>query len=117
MWNTRMSGIQRTISIVALLALGWASCNLFAREKNSKEEERLHEAGVILKEILDIPDSIPSDLINKAECVIIIPSVKKLAIGIGGSYGRGAINCRGGGPFNRPRSAAPKEGPVGAKHR
>ncbi|MGH9557083.1 MAG: hypothetical protein ACRD2Y_14795, partial [Terriglobales bacterium] len=64
-----------------------------------KEEERLEEAGQVMKEILNIPDNIPQDLLDKAECIIVLPSVKKFAIGIGGSYGRGAMICRGGENF------------------
>jgi len=60
------------------------------------EEDRVKDAGVVLQEILNIPDNIPQDLIDKAECVIILPSVKKGAFGIGGSYGRGVMVCRGG---------------------
>ncbi|MGH9580247.1 MAG: lipid-binding SYLF domain-containing protein [Terriglobales bacterium] len=67
-----------------------------------KEEDRLDEAGDVMKEILNIPDNIPQDLLDKAECVIILPSVKKFAIGIGGSYGRGAMVCRGGENFTGP---------------
>lgn len=59
-------------------------------------EERVKDAGVVLKEILNIPDDIPQDLLDKAECVIILPSVKKGAFGIGGSYGRGIMICRSG---------------------
>ncbi len=64
-----------------------------------KEDERLEEAGQVMKEILNIPDNIPQDLLDKAECIIVLPSVKKFAIGIGGSYGRGAMICRGGDNF------------------
>jgi lipid-binding SYLF domain-containing protein len=64
-----------------------------------KEEERLEETATVVKEILDIPDGIPQELLDKAECVIVLPSVKKLAIGIGGSYGRGALVCRSGEDF------------------
>ncbi len=71
----------------------------------SKEQKRLQECGEVLKEILDIPDNLPKDLLGKAECVIVIPSVKKFAIGIGGSYGRGAITCRTGEHFTGPWSA------------
>jgi lipid-binding SYLF domain-containing protein len=60
------------------------------------EEERVKDAGVVLKEILNIPDDIPQDLLDKAECLIILPSVKKGAFGIGGSYGRGVMVCRSG---------------------
>jgi lipid-binding SYLF domain-containing protein len=71
----------------------------------SKEQERLAACGEIFQEILDIPDGLPRDLLNRAECVIVIPSVKKFAIGIGGSYGRGAISCRTGGTFTGSWSA------------
>jgi lipid-binding SYLF domain-containing protein len=64
-----------------------------------KETERLEACGDVLQEILNIPDNIPSDLLDRAECVIVFPSVKKFAIGIGGSYGRGAIVCRSGAHF------------------
>jgi len=60
------------------------------------EADRVKDAGVVLKEILNIPDDIPQDLLDKAECLIILPSVKKGAIGIGGSYGRGVMICRSG---------------------
>lgn len=60
------------------------------------EEERVKEAGEVMKEILNIPDDIPQDLLDKAECVIVLPSVKKGAFGIGGSYGRGVMICRSG---------------------
>jgi SH3 domain-containing YSC84-like protein 1 len=63
---------------------------------DQKEEDRVKDAGLVLKEILDVPDNIPQDLLDKAECVIILPSVKKGAFGIGGSYGRGVMICRGG---------------------
>ena len=58
-----------------------------------------------MKEIVHIPDNIPKDLLDRAECVIILPSVKKLAIGIGGSYGRGVMTCRTGAHFTGPWSA------------
>src|SRR5438477_8696705 len=66
---------------------------------NQKEQDRVKDAGVVLKEILNIPDDIPKDLLDRAECVIVLPSVKKLAIGIGGSYGRGVMVCRNGEHF------------------
>jgi lipid-binding SYLF domain-containing protein len=70
-----------------------------------KEEQRLHECGTVLKEILDIPDNIPQDLLDRAECVIVIPSTKKGAFGVGGSYGRGAMSCRSGDEFQGPWGA------------
>jgi len=60
------------------------------------EVDRVKDAGVVMKEILNIPDDIPQDLLDKAECVVILPSVKKGALGIGGSYGRGVMICRSG---------------------
>jgi lipid-binding SYLF domain-containing protein len=74
-------------------------------QAQEKERERLEECATVLEEILDIPDNLPEGLLDKAECVIVFPSVKKLAIGIGGSYGRGAITCRSGKDFGGPWSA------------
>ena len=65
----------------------------------NKETDRLENCGVVLQEILRIPDNIPQDLLDKAECVIVIPSVLKAAFGIGGAYGRGAMTCRSGEHF------------------
>ena len=70
-----------------------------------KEQERLQDSGTVMKEILGIPDGIPKSILSKAECVVVFPSVKKLAIGIGGSYGRGVITCRRGADHNGPWSA------------
>src|SRR3989338_3992934 len=67
---------------------------------DDEEQERLANGAAVLEEILNIPDGIPQELIDKAECVVVIPSVKKFAIGIGGSYGRGALVCRGGKSFS-----------------
>ena len=71
----------------------------------SDEEERLDNSAEVLKEILNIPDGLPKDLLNKAECVAIMPSVKKLALGIGGSYGKGVLICRTGQNFTGPWGA------------
>jgi len=73
-----------------------------AQEKEDKEESRVENAGKVFKEILDAPDSIPQDVLDKAKCVVILPSVLKFAIGIGGSYGRGVMTCRGGSTFHGP---------------
>jgi lipid-binding SYLF domain-containing protein len=64
-----------------------------------RETARLERAGQVLIEILNVPDNIPQQLLDKAECVIVVPSVYKVAIGIGGSFGRGAMTCRGGENF------------------
>jgi lipid-binding SYLF domain-containing protein len=70
-----------------------------------KEEDRLRMCTTVMKEILNIPDNIPTDLLEKAECLIVFPGVKKAALGVGGSYGRGAMTCRTGGDFKGPWSA------------
>jgi lipid-binding SYLF domain-containing protein len=67
-----------------------------------REEGRLQEAGQVMKEVLGVPENIPKELLDKAECVLVFPSVKKGAIGIGASYGRGAMVCRSGENFTGP---------------
>ena len=69
------------------------------------ENDRIRNAGKVMIEILNIPDDIPSDVLDSAECVIVLPSVMKFAIGFGGSYGRGVMTCRSGKNFNGPWSA------------
>jgi len=85
--------------------------------QNEKEMDRVKDAGVVLKEILGIPDDIPKDLLDRAECVVVLPSVKKLAIGIGGSYGRGVMVCRNGehftGAWGAPAMYALEGGNIG----
>ena len=71
----------------------------------NREAERVKESGTVLKEILGMPDDIPADLLKQARCVLVLPSVKKLAIGVGGSYGRGVMTCRGGEKFTGSWSA------------
>jgi len=78
---------------------------LAAASKDEKETDRLENCGMVLKEIMDIPDDIPQELIDKAECIIVYPSVLKAAFVIGGSYGRGAMTCRTGEHFTGPWSA------------
>lgn len=69
------------------------------------EMERLEASASVVEEILGMPDSIPTELLDKAECVVVLPSVKKFAIGVGGSYGKGAMVCRGGSEFDGPWGA------------
>jgi len=73
--------------MVAAACLTLAASTVYGQKLN-KEQKRLEESGVVMQEVLNIPDNIPHDLLEKAECVIIIPSVKKLAFGIGADYGR-----------------------------
>jgi SH3 domain-containing YSC84-like protein 1 len=85
--------------------------------KLNKEQNRLENCGVVLEEVTNIPDNIPQDLLEKAECVVVFPSVKKLAFGVGADYGRGAMVCRTGekfrGPWGAPAMYALEGGSVG----
>ena len=82
-----------------------------------KEIDRIKNSTTTLKEILGIPDNIPKDLLDRAECVIVFPSVKKFAVGVGGSYGRGVMLCRSGdtfeGPWGPPAMFALEGGSIG----
>lgn len=86
-----------------LLALSLMAPALLA--DNKRENERLENCGLVVQEIMDIPDDIPQDLIDKAYCIIVYPSVVKVAVAAGASYGRGAMTCRTGERFNGPWSA------------
>jgi lipid-binding SYLF domain-containing protein len=92
--------VRRAAATAALLAV--AAAPLLAQ---GKEEDRLRACATVLKEILRIPDDIPGELLDRAECVIVFPSVKKVALGVGGSYGRGAITCRTGENYDGRWSA------------
>jgi len=102
--------------LVAAACLTLVAGAVFAKELNN-EQKRLEECGVVMKEVLNVPDNIPQELLEKAECVIVIPSVKKLAFGVGASYGRGAMVCRQGekfrGPWGAPAMYALEGGSVG----
>src|SRR6266404_4228341 len=84
---------------------------------HEKDEDRLKNSGIVLKEILDVPDDIPQDLLDKADCVVVFPSVLKAAFIVGASYGRGAMSCRKGenfrGPWGAPTMMALEGGSVG----
>jgi lipid-binding SYLF domain-containing protein len=90
----------RYVTLALCFVLGSA-----ALDASNKEEARLENCGVVMQEILDIPDNIPQELLERAECVVVIPSMTKVALGIGGSYGRGAMVCRSGKTFNGPWGA------------
>src|SRR5579863_7766560 len=87
-----------------LMALALVALPALAAD-DMKETDRLENAGSVMEEILNVPDDIPSDLLDKSECVIVFPSVLKAAFGIGGSYGRGAMICRSGEHFTGPWGA------------
>jgi SH3 domain-containing YSC84-like protein 1 len=96
---------SRTMRKVSVFVFAiFLACPTFAANE-SREQKRLEACGQVFKEILDIPDGIPKALLNKAECVIVIPTVLKFAIGVGGDFGRGAITCRTGQHFTGHWSA------------
>jgi lipid-binding SYLF domain-containing protein len=101
---------------LTLIFLSWSSLS-FAKDKDEKETDRLQNSATVLKEILDAPDNIPQDLIDKAHCVMVFPSVVKAAFVVGGSYGRGVMVCRTGhdfsGPWGAPAMMALEAGSVG----
>jgi len=104
--------MKRMLSLLALAALA-----LPLSGADSKEAQRLQNCGTVLREIMDIPEDIPQDLIDKAECIIVFPSVLKAAFVVGGSYGRGAMTCRTGehysGPWSPPSMMILEGGSVG----
>ncbi|MFI5175700.1 MAG: lipid-binding SYLF domain-containing protein [Terriglobia bacterium] len=87
--------MKRVLSVLVLVSL--ICLPIYAQKK---ENERVENAGTVMTEILNVPDNVPPQLIEKAACVIVLPSVLKIAIGIGGSYGRGVMTCRSGKEFN-----------------
>jgi SH3 domain-containing YSC84-like protein 1 len=92
------------LSTALALAITVLPVKTSARD-DEKEADRIQNAGRVVKEIMDIPDDIPQDLIDKAECIIVFPSVLKAAFIVGGSYGRGVMTCRTGEHFHGPWSA------------
>src|SRR5579871_719711 len=110
--------MRKRIALGLLFALAAAPMFASAADKdNEKETDRLENAGMVMEEIMNIPDNIPQDLLDKSECVIVFPSVLKAAFIVGGSYGRGAMTCRTGehftGPWGAPSMMALEGGSVG----
>ena len=88
-----------------LLGISLAFALGFPALAQDKEQDRVENAGKVTQEILDAPDSIPKSVLDKADCVVILPSVLKFSFGLGGSYGRGVMTCRGGKTFHGSWSA------------
>ena len=95
--ETIMKRIRLGVILIAVIALP-----AFGQKT---EQKRVENAGNVMREILNIPDNIPQSVIDKADCVVVLPSVLKFAIGIGGSYGRGVMTCRSGKEFQGPWGA------------
>ncbi len=103
--------------LATLVALALVALPLATTVAASTETDRLQTCGDVLSDIVNIPDGIPQNLVDKAECVIVVPSVLKAAFIVGGSFGRGAMVCRTGeqwsGPWGAPVMMALEGGSVG----
>src|SRR5690242_14625976 len=95
-----VKAMKRIFSLMVVILLVGVTASAQKDENN-----RIENAGKVMVEVLNIPDDIPADLLDKAQCVIVLPSVMKFAIGLGGSYGRGVMTCRSGKEFSGPWSA------------
>jgi lipid-binding SYLF domain-containing protein len=108
--------MKRKFALLVSTLMLLAATPLWPADKE-KDEDRLNKGGTVLKEILGIPDNIPQDLLGKADCVVVFPSVLKAAFIVGGSYGRGAMTCRTGkdfeGPWGAPTMMALEGGSIG----
>lgn len=105
------------IAVASMLAFGWYSSSAKAPNEGKAEQDRLQNAGKVMQEILNVPEDVPQDLLDKARCVVVMPSVLKAAFVVGGSYGRGTMVCRSGkdftGPWGAPAMYALEGGSVG----
>jgi len=103
---------MKTLYVLALMA-----ALAIPAHAQSKEQDRVENAGSVIKEIMDIPDDIPQNVIDKADCVVVLPSVLKAAFIVGASYGRGVMTCRSGdnmrGPWGAPTMMALEGGSFG----
>jgi len=93
---------------VALLAMAILSLTIptsLVAEDNDHEQERVKASGDVMKELLNSSSGVPISVLNKAECVIVLPSVKKGGFLVAAQYGRGVMTCRGGENFDGPWSA------------
>ncbi len=92
--------MKKTVATLSLLGL-----IVLPSFGQDKEADRVVSAGTVIQQIMDLPDDIPQDVIDKADCVVVLPSVVKAAFIVGGSYGRGVLTCRSGKNFRGPWSA------------
>jgi lipid-binding SYLF domain-containing protein len=96
----KLEDLKMKILFRVLLAVVVVSTVTYAKDTRDKQEERLKNSAMVMGEILNVPDNIPQDLLDKAKCVVVIPSVVKAAFIVGGSYGRGTLVCRSGRTFS-----------------
>ena len=93
------------VAVASLLALAPFSSAAPSKSNVKAEKDRLQNSGRVMQEILNVPEDIPQDVLNKARCVVVMPSVLKAAFLFGGSYGRGTMVCRTGKNFTGPWGA------------
>jgi len=114
--ETHMRKLLTSLSCILFVGAPLFADVASAQDQN-KSDDRLRNCGSVLKEILDVPDNIPQDLLDKADCVVVFPSVLKAAFIVGGSYGRGSMSCRQGehfrGPWGAPTMMALEGGSFG----
>src|SRR5580704_2967171 len=110
--------LLKRCAVVTIGILVFASIT-FARDgdRARKEEDRIANSSTVMRDILNVPDNIPRDLLDKARCVVVMPSVLKAAFIVGGDYGRGTMVCRTGkafsGPWGAPAMYALEGGSIG----
>src|SRR5262249_36504898 len=108
--------MKKKLTLLVTVLIVLAGSPMWPADKQ-KDEDRLSKSSTVLKEVLGIPDNIPKDLLRKADCVVVFPSVLKAAFIVGGSYGRGAMTCRTGkdfeGAWGAPTMMALEGGSVG----
>ena len=108
--------MKRKLTLLVSVLIVLAASPMWPADKQ-KDEDRLSKSGTVLKEILGMPDNVPENLLAKADCVIVFPSVLKAAFIVGGSYGRGVMTCRTGkdfeGPWGAPTMMALEGGSIG----
>jgi SH3 domain-containing YSC84-like protein 1 len=110
----RYDSLMRTFTLT--LAAAVLCAPLFAAEENSKTAERLQDSADLFSEVMGTPDKqIPQTLLDKAECVVLVPGLKKAAFGVGGRYGRGFVLCRnpGGMGWGPPAAIRIEGGGIG----
>jgi SH3 domain-containing YSC84-like protein 1 len=108
--------MKRKLTLLVSVLIVLAASPMWPADKQ-KDEDRLSKSGTVLKEILGMPDNVPENLLGKADCVVVFPSVLKAAFIVGGSYGRGVMTCRTGkdfeGPWGAPTMMALEGGSIG----
>src|SRR5215813_1225237 len=105
MSNRREACCTKQVPLLIAIVLCLMIPQCATAEDNEHEQERIKESGNVMKELTDSANGVPMSILNKSECVIVLPSVKKAGFLVAGQYGRGVMTCRGGENFDGPWSA------------